>query len=291
MSNTHQNSLPGSPLASPTSWDKGAAGWNANAEFIHTWLHDITTAMLDAASIGPGSKVLDIAAGSGDQTLAIARRVGENGYVLATDFSNHFLTLAQSNLQAAGFHHVETRIANAQALGLAQANFDAAVCRLGLMYCADPKAALIEARSALRPGGRFSAVVFSHPKHNPCVTMSMAIARKHTGLPASSSDAPIGPGNLFSLGESGLLEHLLEAAGFVDIEVQPVSAPHRLSSVKPYVDFVRSGATPIIQLLASLSASEQNDAWADLETQLQQFTSDTGWEGPNELLLCSASAP
>lgn len=291
MSITHQNSFPRSLLASPTSWDKGAAGWNANAEFIHTWLQDITTAMLDTASIGPRSKVLDIAAGSGDQTLDIARRVGELGYVLATDFSDHFLTLAQNNLQAAGFHQVETRIADAQALGLAGANFDAAVCRLGLMYCTDPKAALIEARAALKPGGRFSAVVFSHPNNNPCVTMSMAIARKHTGRPAQSSDAPIEPGNLFSLGEPGLLAHLLEAAGFDDIEVQPVSAPHRLSSVAHYVDFVRSGATPIIQMLASLSSSEKNDAWADLEEQLKIFTTDTGWEGPNELLLCSATAP
>lgn len=290
MSNTHQNSFPGSPLASPASWDKGAAGWNANAEFIHTWLQDITTMMLDAARIGPGSKVLDIAAGSGDQTLAIARRVGEHGYVLATDFSDEFLALAQNNLIAAGFHHVKTQIADAQALGLAGANFDAAVCRLGLMYCADPKAALIEARSALRSGGRFSAVVFSHPKHNPCVTMSMAIARKHTGRPAQSSDTPIGPGNLFSLGEPGLLAQMLEAAGFDDIDVRSVSAPHRLASVRQYVDFVRSGATPIIEMLASLYAREQNDAWDELERRLEIFTTDTGWEGPNELLLCSASA-
>lgn len=291
MSNTNQSSFPLSPLASPTSWDKGAAGWNANAEFIHTWLQDITKTMVDAARIGPGSKVLDIAAGSGDQTLTIARRVGEQGYVLATDFSDHFLSLAEKNLQAAGFHQVETRIADAQTLGLTGANFDAAVCRLGLMYCADPKAALIEARSALRPGGRFSAVVFSHPKHNPCVTMSMDIARKHTGRPAQLSDEPIAPGNLFSLGEPGLLAHLLEAAGFDDVAVQTVSAPHRLSSVKQYVNFVRSGATPIIQMLSSLTSTERNDAWADLESQLQQFTTDTGWEGPNELLLCSASAP
>lgn len=291
MSNTHQNSLPGSLLASPASWNKGAAGWNANAEFIHTWLHQITAAMLDAARIGPGSKVLDIAVGSGDQTLAIAHRVGKHGHVLATDFSDHFLTLAKNNLQAAGFHQVETRIADAQTLGLAGANFDAAVCRLGLMYCTDPKAALTEARAALRPGGRFSAVVFSHPKHNPCVTMSMAVARKHTGGPAPLSDASIEPGNLFSLGEPGLLAHLLEAAGFDDIEVRPVSAPHRLSSVRHYVDFVRTGATPIIEMLASLSASQQNDAWDDLEQRLEIFTTDTGWEGPNELLMCSATAP
>lgn len=291
MSKTQLHDTYEAILASRKTWDKGAAGWNVNTQFIHTWLLPITALMLDAARIGPGANVLDIAAGSGDQTLAIARRVGAHGRVLATDFSDHFLALARDNAQAAGFHQIQTRIADAQALGLAGANFDAAVCRLGLMYCRNPQAALIEARAALKPGGRFSAVMFSHPDNNPCVAMSMAVARKHAGLPTPSSGAAIEPGTLFSLGEPGLLARLLEAAGFDDIEVLPVPAPHRLSSVSHYVDFVRSGATPIIEMLASLSASKQNDAWEDLEQRLEIFTTDTGWEGMNELLLCSATVP
>ena len=55
-------------------WDKSAAGWNAHAPQIRAWLATATEAMLDRAGIGPGVRVLDVAAGSGDQTLDIARR-------------------------------------------------------------------------------------------------------------------------------------------------------------------------------------------------------------------------
>jgi ubiquinone/menaquinone biosynthesis C-methylase UbiE len=291
MSATHEQAGSCASTATVQAWDKGAEGWNRNAAFIRAWLHEVTEGMLDAARIGPGSRVLDIAAGAGDQTLDIGHRVGPHGRVLATDISPRFLALARCNARSAGLRHVETRVADAQALGLAGADFDAAVCRLGLMFCRTPLAAFKEARAALKPGGRVSAVVFSRPRNNPCIAISMAIARKHAGLTVPLPDAAIEPGSLFSLGEPGLLARLLEAAGFAEIEVRPVSAPQRLASVRHYIDFVRTGATPIIEMLAALPARAQSDAWDDMEDQLSVFTTAAGWEGPNELLLCAATAP
>ena len=59
--------------------------------------------MLDMAKIGPGSRVLDVAAGAGDQNLArTAARVGPNGYVLATDISSKILEFAARSARAAG---------------------------------------------------------------------------------------------------------------------------------------------------------------------------------------------
>ena len=268
-------------------WDKAAEGWNSHAAVIRAWLTEATAAMLAAAGIVPGATVLDIAAGAGDQTLDIARLVGPQGHVLATDISPAILALAASNARAAGLQQVETRLADAQALGLAGANFDAAVCRLGLMFCTTPLAALAEVCAALKPGGRFSALVFSQPQRNPCLAIMMATAIRHAGLPPKS---PFEPGTLLSLGQPGLLERLLRDAGFIDISVRPVSAPFRLPSGRHYIDFVRSSGTPIMQMLAPLSASAQSVAWDDMVDQLDRFTTATGWEGPNELLLCAASA-
>ena len=207
------------------SWDAAAEGWNQHTALIHTWLRDATAAMLAAARIEAGASVLDIAAGAGDQTLDIARRVGPTGRVLATDISPRILGLAQRNAAAAGFPQVATRIADAQALGLAGLGFDAAVCRLGLMFCPAPHEALAQTRAALRPGGRFAALVFSTPQRNPCLAILMATALRHAGLPARS---PYAPGSLMSLGEPGLLDRLLHAAGFTDISVQAIAAPFRL---------------------------------------------------------------
>lgn len=278
-------------LATPASrhpWDQAAEGWNHHTDVIHAWLQDATAAMMDAAHIAPGAHVLDIAAGAGDQTLAVARRVGPQGSVLATDISPRILALAHANARAAGFGWVDTRVADAQALGLAGAGFDAAVSRLGLMFCTEPLEALTAARQALKPGGRFSALVFSQPQHNPCLAILMSTALTHAGLPARS---PYEPGTLMSLGEPGLLPRLMQEAGWIDITVQPIAAPFRLPASQHYIDFVRASGSPIMELLAPLPAAARQAAWDDMARQLGVFDTPAGWVGPNELLLCSAASP
>ena len=281
---------PASPALAPEAahvWDKAAEGWNSNAVSIHAWLSSITTAMLDAARIETGSRVLDIAAGAGGQTLDIARRVGAHGYVLATDVSPRILALARDNAAAAGLTQVKTRVADAQSLGLAGSDFDAAVCRLGLMLCTDPLRALHEARAALKPGGRLAVVVFSTPQSNPCLSLMMAAALKAAAQPGKS---PFTPGSLLSLGQPGRMAQIMHDAGFEAVEVQAVAAPFRLPSARHYVDFVRSSGSPIMEILAELDQSAQNDAWLAMQTQLDVFTTPTGWVGPNELLLASAKS-
>lgn len=279
--------IPALPMEPAHVWDKAAEGWNRNALALQAWLSDITMAMLDGAHIKPGSRVLDIAAGAGGQTLDIARRVGAHGYVLATDVSPRILALARDNAAAAGFEQVQTRVADAQALGLAGSDFDAAVCRLGLMLCPEPLRALQEARAALKPGGRLAAVVFSTPQSNPCLTLMMATALKAAG---ATPRPPFAPGSLLSLGQPGLMAQMLLDAGFVEIRVQAMAAPFSLPSAQRYVDFVRSSGSPIMEVLSGLGATAQDKAWRDMVAQLEIFTTATGWVGPNELLLCSAKS-
>ena len=273
--------------AAPHPWDDAAQGWDQHASVIRTWLRGATAAMLDAAHLTPGARVLDIAAGAGDQTLDIAQRIGPGGAVLATDISPRILSLAHDRLRAAGIATAATRVADAQALGLAGANFDAAVCRLGLMFCTAPLQALQGAHAALRPGGRFSALVFSTPQANPCLVILARTAQRHAGVPAGD---PFEPGTLMSLGQPGLMQRLLHAAGFADIAVQPMAAPFALPSVQQYIAFVRSSASPVMQLLKALPPAAQAAAWDDMTAQLQAFSTLEGWAGPNELLLCSATA-
>ena len=270
------------------AWDQAAHGWNRHTTIIRAWLEEATRAMLDAARIAPGASVLDIAAGAGDQTLDIALRVGPQGRVLATDISAAILALAADNARQAGWRNVDTRVADAQALGLEGAGFDAAVCRLGLMFCQAPPEALRAARSALKPGGRFSALVFSQPQHNPCLGVMMSTALRHAGSPPRP---PCASGTLMSLGEPGLLARLLHTAGFVDIEIQTIDAPFRLPTGRDYVDFVRTAGSPIMEILAPLPVSARSAAWADMAEQLKVFNTPTGWVGPNQLLLGAATAP
>jgi SAM-dependent methyltransferase len=223
-----------------------------------------------------------VAAGAGDQTLDIAERVGRQGSVLATDFSPAILELAKANAVRAGYPNVETLAADAERLEVAAASFDAAVCRLGLMLMPEPLQGLKRIHGALKPGGRLCAMVFSTPEENPCVAIVTATAREFAGIPACD---PFQPGSLFSLGKPGLADAVFKSAGFSDIATTRLEAPFRLTSAAAYLDFIRTSASPIQQMLAGLDAAKQATAWAAMEARLQKFATPSGWEGPNQVLL------
>ncbi len=268
-------------------WDDAAAGWHRHAALIRQWLHDATQRLLDAARIDRGAKVLDVAAGAGDQTLDIVQCVGGEGEVWVTDANPSMLALARETLRADGKGpRLHYRVADAQALGMEGAKFDAAICRLGLMFCTRPLAALQQLHSALRVGGRLSALVFAGPDVNPCIARTLRTARLYAGLPDAD---PFAPGSLLSLGRPGLAAQLLADAGFGEIEVTPIDAPFCVPRAEDYVDFVRSAGSPVIGILRPLSPARQARAWQAMVDQLTQFHTPSGWQGPNELLLVSAT--
>lgn len=266
-------------------WDQAAEGWNAHTPAIHDWLAPATDAMLNMAGIQAGMRVLDVAAGAGDQTLDIAERVGPRGEVLATDLSPAILALAAENARRAGHTQVRTRVADADALGLPDAAFDAVVCRLGLMFLPDPLQGLREMARVLRPGGRVCTLVFGPPEANPCVTLLMRVARTYAGLPPAD---PFQPGGLLSLGRPAALDELFRSAGLREVITTRMSAPFRLPTAAHYLDFVRASASPIRQILSRLPGAEQQAAWDEMAERLHAFDTPQGWVGPNELLLTSA---
>ena len=265
-----------------TQWDRSAQGWNDHTAQIRAWLGRATEAMIEMAGIGPHSRVLDVAAGAGDQTLDMARRVGPDGFVLATDLSPAILALAQDNARRAGYANVQTLVADGEELQVDPESFDATVCRLGLMLFPDPLQGLRGMHRALKPGGGVCTMVFSSPARNPCVTILMSTALKHAGLPARD---PFQPGGLLSLGRADLIEPLFRQVGFSEVATTTIDAPFRLPSAAHYLEFIRTSASPIQWILAPLGEAAAAAAWAEMEERLAVFTTATGWEGPNELLL------
>jgi SAM-dependent methyltransferase len=272
-------------LATRNQWEKAAEGWNDHTVQIRAWLRGATDAMLDMAGIKPGARVLDVAAGAGDQTLDIAERVGPQGFVLATDLSPAILEFAKGNALRAGYENVETQVADGESLQVPEASFDAAVCRLGLMFFPDPLQGLREMHRALRPGGGVCTMVFSRPEANPCIAALMSTALKHAGLPPRD---PYQPGGLLSLGKPGLIDDIFRSAGFKDVATTKMDAPFRLPSARDYLRFVRASASPIQQILGKLDAAAAEAAWAAIEERLKVFEAAGGWEGPNELVLTAA---
>ncbi|SHN86113.1 Ubiquinone/menaquinone biosynthesis C-methylase UbiE [Geodermatophilus obscurus] len=263
-------------------WEDAAEAWHRWGPTVECWLAEATDRMLDGAGVAPGASVLDIAAGSGGQTLAAARRAGRRGRVVATDISPTILTYAAKEAAEAGLVNVETVEADGERLGaLAGGEFDAAICRLGLIYLPDQVGALRGIRAALRPGGRVSAIVYSTPDRNGFFSVPVSVIRRRAGLPAPGPGLP-GP---FSLGAPGALEQALESAGFRDVGVETVEAPLLLPSAAECLRFERESFGALHQMLAAVPEEEREDVWAEVEHGLQQFEAGTGFVGPCELLV------
>ncbi len=230
-------------------WEDDAEAWHRWGPVLEAWLGAATEAMLDAARIGDGSQVLDVAAGAGGQTLAAARRVGDAGRVVATDISPTILTFAAKAAAQAGLTNVETLEADGEALdALAPGSFDAASSRVGRIDCPDQQAALRGIHRALRPGGRVAAIVYSTPERNEFFSLPVSIIRERAQLAPPLPGQP-GP---FSLGAPGVLETTLQRAGFNEIMVEAVQSPLRLASAAECVRFERGSFGALHQMLAGM---------------------------------------
>jgi len=108
-------------------WQETAPAWRDWGPLLESWLGEATELMLDLAGIGPGMKVLDVAAGAGGQTLKAARRVGTSGAVLATDISSNIIELAARDARAAGLSNVAARVMDGENLDVSDASVDAVI--------------------------------------------------------------------------------------------------------------------------------------------------------------------
>ncbi len=267
-------------------WETAAEAWHRWSPTLQMWLGGVTDAMLDLGRIGPGSRVLDVAAGAGEPAITVAERVGASGHVLATDISPKILQFAQQAASERGVSgHFETRVMDGEHLDLPGAEFDAVLSRVGLIYFPNQQQALAEIRRVLKPGGRVVAAVYTTPERNRFFSIPVSIIRRRAQLPPPLPGQP-GP---FSLGGAGTLEDAYRRAGFHDMETRVINAPLRMSSAAECVRFERESFGALHQMLVGLPETERQEAWEEIEQELRQFEGPRGFEGPAELIVGSAT--
>lgn len=267
-------------------WQETAAAWDRWGPTLEGWLGPATEAMLDAAGVRPGARVLDVAAGTGGQTLAAARRVGPDGYVLATDISPAILEYAAGAARNAGLANVETRELDGESLaGVEDESFDAVISRVGLIYFPDRQGALAEMKRVLRPGGRVAAVVYSTPESNRFFSVPVEIVRRHAKLGPPLPGQP-GP---FSLSTEKSLADAYEQAGFRDVQIQVLPSPLRMPSAADCLRFERESFGALHQMLQGLEEADRQRAWQEVGEALRGFEDAEGFVGPCELLVGAAT--
>jgi SAM-dependent methyltransferase len=263
-------------------WQAAADAWHHYGPTLNAWLGPATERLLDLASVGAGQRVLDVAAGAGEQTLAIARRLGPGGSVLATDLAPAILEHAIAEARAAGYSNVAARAMDGENLELPDGSFDVVFSRVGLIYFPDQQRALREMRRVLVPGGRVAAIVYATPDRNGFFSTPVSIARRRANLGPPLPGQP-GP---FSLGEPGVLKAAFEQAGFDRVVVENVAAPLRLPDAAGFVRFARDSFGALHQMLSGLDQAARAAAWDEIASAMSAFERPgEGFVGPCELVL------
>jgi ubiquinone/menaquinone biosynthesis C-methylase UbiE len=233
-----------------------------------------TEMMLDLAEIRTGSRVLDVAAGTGDQTLIAAQRVGPTGYVLATDVSASMLKLAADTAREAGLTNVETRVMNAENIDLETDFFDAVICQLALFLFSNPTQVLRTMRRVVRPGGKVAALVFSTTEKNPYQGIPLGVASRFGSPPLP----------LFSLGETRVLENTFKESGLRDVTVRAVSVRRHFSSTEEMIRRLKETAF-LRGPIEKLGEAQREQAWVEIERQFSQLEGPNGVDVPGEFLI------
>ncbi|HVW28340.1 MAG TPA: class I SAM-dependent methyltransferase [Polyangiaceae bacterium] len=199
----------------------GAARWVQQRTVYDALFHEHGEAMLDAAGLHAGSKVLDVGCGCGTTTLTIASRVGSGGTAVGVDISGPMVDVARKRTAAAGFSNVRFEHGDLQTCPLDEDTYDAVVSRLGIMFFDDPVAAFARLRRALRAGGRLSAVCWRDPSENPWIELPRRVTSSFLSTEPIDPNVP-GP---FSLAKRERVTYVASAAGFSDVAVAPLDLP------------------------------------------------------------------
>ena len=180
----------------------------------------VSERMLDLAGLRRGHRVLDIATGRGEPALRAALRVAPDGHVLGTDRSADMLAFARERASRAGIVNLRCEATDAQTLaGVPDQAFDVALCRWGLMYLDDPRAAIAAVRRCLLPGGLFVAAVWVEPARVSYWSMPRDVLARHVALPPVDAAAP----GTFHYAAAERLRADLVSTGFVVEHEQEMS--------------------------------------------------------------------
>src|SRR4051794_23818258 len=220
-------------------WDSVAPGWDANARFVDEQLAPATDALLGAAGIGEGDRVLDLAAGPGGAGLAAAERVGSSGGVVLSDVAGEMVAVAARRTSANA--QVSTAVFDQGAIDFEDAGFDAVINRHGLMFVEDPIATVSEAVRVLRPGGRYATMTWDRRDLNPWLGFVLDAVGDQFGVPFPPPSVR-GP---FSLDTVELLGSVLRDGGLEDVAVEAMSTPMHAASLEEWWERVPKLAGPL----------------------------------------------
>jgi ubiquinone/menaquinone biosynthesis C-methylase UbiE len=253
--------------ASLRIWEDMAEGWEGDRTSVWDATHVVGEWLVDALDPQAGETVLELAAGVGDTGFAAARRLGGDGRLITTDFSEPMLEAARRRADELGVSNAEFRALDAERMDLDDGSVDGVLCRWGYMLMADPAAALAETRRVLRDGGRVAFSVWGDPERNPWASIPSRVLLEHTG--ADPPD-PMSPG-IFAMASEQRTRDLLEGAGLEPQRVENVAMEWRFDSIDHYWHYVTDLAGAVAMVVRALPEADQAAVREQVERRAEPY--------------------
>jgi ubiquinone/menaquinone biosynthesis C-methylase UbiE len=194
-------------------WGESAFYWEKHRETIERMFAPITRAMLEDTRFEPNQLVLDVAGGTGEPSLTIAREFGALVSIVSTDPVAEMVMAARRESRRRGLTNVAFCQCAGERLPFESDRFDRTICRLGVMFFPDIKGGLQEILRVTRPEGRVTLAVWHSQETNPifhivtdCLARYIPSPREHPGAP-----------DPFRFARLGVLASLLRQAGAEEV--------------------------------------------------------------------------
>ena len=230
------------------AWAGLSAGWEKWDSVIMDQLGPVGAAIIGRLGIADDQQHLDVAAGTGEPGLTVAR-LAPRGHVVLTDLAAEMLDIATRRANEQGITNFETRVCSAEELPFGDATFDGISVRFGYMFFPDVAKATAEFARVLKPGGRLCSSVWAGPGENPWTTIAVqAIAAEAVLAPPD----PGGPG-MFRCAAPGYVSALYEAAGLREVAEWDVGVELVTRSPAQYWEMISEHASLAVAELQQVS--------------------------------------
>jgi SAM-dependent methyltransferase len=237
-------------------------GMSEYDRYIGRWSRLFVPAVLAAAEVAPGHRVLDISTGTGEAASVTLPIVDASGFVVGADISPAMLAAARARLPDPGFWPVA---ADGQALPFKDGSFDSVICQLGLQFFRSPARGLAEFRRVLRSGGWAAICVVSTADRAPMWGfLANALSRI---LPAQRNILQL----TFALADRDRLERLLGSAGFRDVRVDREEREDIVVSFDDYWGPIEAGIGIMPQAYLALPDADRRSVHDEVTSQLSRF--------------------
>ena len=242
-----------------------AANVSAYYRWTGRWSRLFVPAVISAAEIASGCRVLDISTGTGEAALMALPAVGSSGVVVGADIAPAMLVGARDRLKDPTFCPVA---ADGQALPFESGTFDAVICQLGLQFFPDPARGLAEFHRVLRPGCCAALCVISTPDRAPMWGVVADVLNRF--VPEQRDFLYLS----FKLADANRLEQMLASAGFHDVRVERVRREDTIRSFDEYWDPIEAGMGSMPQVYVTLPEIDRRAVREEVRCRLSSFLSN-----------------